>query len=169
MGLIDFIKNAGQQIGLIKDDEPETSQTQTPPSVVSDEERERLRVRKLAAAIVSHIEGLGLAVQDLSVRVDGDVATLSGQVASQELREKILLAAGNVHGIAQVDDRLEVETPEPEATLYTVQSGDTLWKIAAEHLGNGSKYMQIFEANKPLLSDPDKIYPGQVLRIPAAD
>lgn len=125
-------------------------------------------MRHLAAAIVQHVQGLGLEVADLSVRVDGDVATVSGKVASQETREKVVLTAGNVQGIAQVDDRLEVETPEPEATMYTVQSGDTLWKISEEHYGDGSKYTVIFEANKPMLSDPDKIYPGQVLRIPPA-
>lgn len=164
MGLIDFIKNAGQQIGLVKKDEPEAP---AQPEAGA-EEAERNRGRHVAAAIVQHIQGLGLEVDDLSVRVDGDVATVSGKVASQETREKVVLAAGNVQGIAQVDDRLEVETPEPEATMYTVQSGDTLWKISEEHYGDGSKYTVIFEANKPMLSDPDKIYPGQVLRIPPA-
>jgi LysM repeat protein len=167
MGLIDFIKNAGQQIGLVKAEAPEAA-SEEQPAVVSPEEIERLRVRRLGAAIVAHIEKLGLEVDELSVRVDADVATVSGTVASQELREKVILAAGNVQGIAQVDDRLQVEAPEPEATMYTVQSGDTLWKIAEDHYGDGSKYGTIFEANKPLLTDPDKIYPGQVLRIPPA-
>jgi nucleoid-associated protein YgaU len=54
----------------------------------------------------------------------------------------------------------------PEAVFYTVKSGDTLSKIASEHYGSASKYPTIFEANRPMLSDPDKIYPGQVLRIP---
>ncbi|HUE85082.1 MAG TPA: LysM peptidoglycan-binding domain-containing protein [Vicinamibacterales bacterium] len=52
------------------------------------------------------------------------------------------------------------------AKTYTVQPGDTLSKIAKEHLGNANAYMKIFEANKDQLSDPDKIKPGQVLRIP---
>jgi nucleoid-associated protein YgaU len=51
---------------------------------------------------------------------------------------------------------------------YTVKSGDTLSKIAKEHLGDANAYMAIFEANKDQLSDPDKIKPGQVLKIPAA-
>jgi nucleoid-associated protein YgaU len=59
-----------------------------------------------------------------------------------------------------------VERPEPEATFYTVQRGDTLSKIAREHYGNASKYPVIFEANQPMLREPDKIYPGQKLRIP---
>ena len=54
------------------------------------------------------------------------------------------------------------------AATYTVKPGDTLSKIAKEHLGNANAYMKIFEANKDQLSDPDKIKPGQVLKIPAA-
>ena len=53
------------------------------------------------------------------------------------------------------------------STFYTVQSGDTLSKIAKEHYGSANKYMVIFEANRPMLTDPDKIYPGQSLRIPS--
>jgi nucleoid-associated protein YgaU len=53
-------------------------------------------------------------------------------------------------------------------TTYTVQSGDTLSKIAKQHLGDANAYMAIFEANKDQLTDPDKIKPGQVLKIPAA-
>lgn len=55
----------------------------------------------------------------------------------------------------------------PAARTYTVQSGDTLSKIAKEHLGDGNAYMKIFNANKDQLTDPDKIKPGQVLKIPA--
>jgi nucleoid-associated protein YgaU len=53
------------------------------------------------------------------------------------------------------------------ASTYTVKAGDTLSKIAKELLGNASAYTQIFEANRDQLSDPDKIKPGQVLKIPA--
>ena len=101
-----------------------------------------------------------------SVKVAGSTVTVSGKVGSQADRERIVLALGNTEGIAQVDDRLEVEATEPEATFYTVQSGDSLSKIAKEQYGNAMKYPVIFEANKPMLTDPDKIYPGQVLRIP---
>ena len=58
--------------------------------------------------------------------------------------------------------------PEPAATFYTVVSGDSLSKIAKKHYGDASKYPVIFDANRPMLKDPDKIYPGQVLRIPPA-
>ena len=87
--------------------------------------------------------------------------------ASQADREKAVLAAGNVQHVAQVDDQLSVAMPESESRFYTVKSGDTLSKIAKEMYGNANDYNKIFEANKPLLSDPNKIYPGQVLRIPA--
>jgi nucleoid-associated protein YgaU len=50
---------------------------------------------------------------------------------------------------------------------YTVQAGDTLSGIAKQHLGDASKYTKIFEANRDVLSDPDKIKPGQVLKIPS--
>ncbi len=76
----------------------------------------------------------------------------------------MILAVGNVEGVAEVED--EAEGPEPR--FHTVESGDSLWKIAEATLGDGSRYTEIFEANKPMLKDPDKIYPGQVLRIPAA-
>lgn len=55
---------------------------------------------------------------------------------------------------------------QPAAKTYTVQAGDTLSKIAKQHLGNANDYMQIFELNKDQLSDPDKIKPGQVLKLP---
>jgi nucleoid-associated protein YgaU len=162
MGLIDFVKNAGQSI--FGKDEPEAPAA--PTGGPSPEEVERMKNRRKAASLVQFVQGMGFEVDDLSVRVDGHTATISGKVDSQADREKIILAVGNTEGIAQVDDQLEVEVDEPEATYYTVQSGDSLSKIAKEHYGNAMKYPMIFEANKPLLSDPDKIYPGQVLRIP---
>ena len=55
---------------------------------------------------------------------------------------------------------------KPEAVYYTVVSGDTLSKISKVNYGDANKYMVIFEANEPMLTHPDKIYPGQVLRIP---
>ena len=87
---------------------------------------------------------------------------------TQADREKVILVLGNTAGIAQVDDRLEVERKEPEAQFYTVKAGDTLSKIAKQHYGNANKYPTILEANRPMLRNPDQIYPGQVLRIPAA-
>lgn len=85
---------------------------------------------------------------------------------TQSNKEKILLCCGNVAGVEAVQDQLYVPTPEPEAQFYTVVKGDTLSKIAKEFYGNPNAYMKIFEANKPMLTHPDKIYPGQSLRIP---
>lgn len=56
--------------------------------------------------------------------------------------------------------------PAASAKTYTVKAGDTLSKIAKEHLGNANAYMKIFELNKDQLADPDKIKPGQVLHLP---
>ncbi len=107
----------------------------------------------------------GLKVEDLSITFQDSVATVSGQVENQVEREKVILVVGNTQGVAQVDDRIQV-IPESQATFYTVKSGDTLSAIAKTHYGNAMKYPVIFEANRPMLKDPDRIYPGQVLRIP---
>jgi nucleoid-associated protein YgaU len=164
MGLIDFVKSAGEKI-FGGDDEPEV-QNQAQVREYSPEEVRRFHERRSAARLADLVEGLGFEVEDFSVKVEDGVATVSGKASSQEEREKIVLAVGNTAGIGQVADELEVEADEPEATYYTVQSGDSLSKIAKQYYGNAMKYPEIFEANKPMLSDPDKIYPGQVLRIP---
>ena len=164
MGLIDFVKNAGSSI--FGKDEPEPQTAPAEPAGPSAEEIQRLHDRRKGARLVQLIEGLGFEVEGLTVKAEGDTVTLSGKVGSQADRERIVLAVGNTEGTARVDDQLEVEASEPEATFYTVQSGDSLSKIAKHHYGNAMKYPVIFEANKPMLTDPDKIYPGQVLRIP---
>ena len=93
---------------------------------------------------------------------------MSGVAPDQATKEKIVLCCGNVAAVAKVNDMLTVATPaEPESTYREVKSGDTLSKIAKEAYGDANAYMKIFEANKPMLSNPDKIYPGQMLRIPA--
>ena len=93
---------------------------------------------------------------------------LSGRALSTEEAEKIVLAMGNTTGVASVENNLAVDKPGAESKTYEVKKGDTLWKISEEVYGkgNGDEYEAIFEANKPMLSHPDKIYPGQVLRIP---
>ena len=79
------------------------------------------------------------------------------------MKEKIILAVGNVEGIATV----EADHDGDDAPVFhTVVKGDTLSAIARKTLGNANRYAEIFEANKPMLTHPDKIYPGQVLRIP---
>ena len=94
--------------------------------------------------------------------------TVSGVAPDQQTKEKIVLCCGNVTGVAQVSDLLTVATPADESQYYTVVKGDTLSKIAKQYYGNANAYPAIFEANRPMLSNPDRIYPGQLLRIPPA-
>lgn len=109
-----------------------------------------------------------LDADGIEVNVDGDKVTVTGPAASTEQAEKIVLALGNTMGVSAVENKLDVAQPSTEARMYTVKSGDTLWKIAEEMYGKGkgAQYTVIFEANTPMLNHPDKIYPGQVLRIP---
>jgi nucleoid-associated protein YgaU len=152
MGLMDFVANAGAAL--------------FGGSGESDQER--------SAKLENHVRLMRLDVKQLKIDVSGETATVSGQASSQADREKVLLAVGNTKGIAKVEDKLsvaaakaaEAEAPTAEARYYTVVKGDTLSKIAKEFYGDAMKYPAIFEANKPMLEDPDKIYPGQVLRIP---
>lgn len=114
-----------------------------------------------------YIGGLGLNDDgEVDVRFDDGTAYIEGIVPDQETREKIILAVGNVEGVGRVNEELEVVTPEPEAVMHTVVSGDTLWGIAQKVYGDGNRYPEIFEANQPMLTDPDLIFPGQVLRCP---
>ncbi len=110
----------------------------------------------------------GLDLSGVEVKVEGDKVVLSGRALSTAEAEKIVVAMGNTTGVASVENNLAVDKATPESRSYTVQKGDTLWKIAEEMYGkgNGDEYETIFEANKPMLSHPDKIYPGQVLRVP---
>jgi len=151
MGLFSFIKDAGAKIFGGK----------------TSAEKEAEGEAAKAAKIAELIHGLELEITELSVKVDDDKATLKGFASNQAAREKAILAAGNVTGIGSVEDFINVAEEEPEATFYTVKSGDSLSKIAKAVYGDPMKYPEIFEANKPMLSHPDKIYPGQVLRIPS--
>ncbi len=168
MGFFDFIADAGTK--LFGKDEPEN---------------------ELTLPIIKHIENAGIDVSNMKTAFNAGVVTLSGYVPNQEQKEKAVLTAGNVAGVSRVQDNLILGAPpansaEKEQAIeaadaaeqdqpgennwssrtYTVQRGDTLSKIAKQMYGNAMAYPKIFEANKPMLSDPDKIYPGQVLRIP---
>jgi nucleoid-associated protein YgaU len=160
MGLFDFVKDAGERLFGTTPDAPE---------IVDDSAAREAANQAAAVALATQIRHLGFRVDGLQVAYNGGIATVEGTVASQREREIVVLTAGNTRGVAQVDDRLIVEVPEPEATFYTVVSGDTLSGISKAHYGNAMKYMTIFEANTPMLENPDKIYPGQVLRIPALE
>lgn len=119
-----------------------------------------------ASALLAHVQGLGLEFKALTVKISGDTVTISGEAETQEQAEKIALAVGNVEGVEAVDNQMVVAAPAPEARYHTVEKGDSLSKIAKAMYGDAMKYPVIFEANKPMLKDPDLIYPGQVLRIP---
>jgi nucleoid-associated protein YgaU len=166
MGLFSFLKSAGAKLLGKKAEENDvvTTTAAAPNSMDAlNEANEKAKAAALMSAVVSH----GIAVENLDIVVDDDSATVYGQVESTSAKEKVILIVGNTEGIATVDDRLAVVNPEPEATFYTVEKGDSLSKIAKEHYGDMMKYPVIFEANKPMLTSPDLIYPGQVLRIPA--
>ncbi len=152
MGIFDFAKNAGAKL-LGRDD-----------GATAVEERNQEMI--FGNRLLRHVTSLGLEVSDLKIGFDDGVATLQGKARDQGTREKVVLAVGNTEGVARVDDQMTVGAPEPEARMYTVQKGDSLSKIAKEHYGDAMKYPVIFEANKPMLKDPNLIYPGQVLRIP---
>jgi len=160
MGLFDFITGAGKKL-------PDPA-AQPPGSAASDEARAKFNAAR-AAGLAKLVKEHGFDVPNLKVEIDGERVTLSGDVASQEVREKVVLLVGNTWGTGKVDDRLRVTAPPaPAAKLYTVVKGDTLSKIAKEQYGKAGLYTKIFEANRPMLSDPDKIYPGQVRRSPPA-
>ena len=118
--------------------------------------------------IRDRIQRLGLPVQNLELDL-GEHVAVTGTTDTNANREKIILALGNVEGVASVGDMISVTSPEPESTFHEVKKGDTLSKISKTVYGDPMKYNAIFEANQPMLSHPDKIYPGQILRIPPAD
>ena len=119
-----------------------------------------------AERIRAEIDRMGLK-GDIQVRVEGNKVKISGKVPDQATKEKLMAIAGNTRHIDTVDDDgLSTDQPGNAAKWHEVKSGETLSAIAKEHYGDANAYNRIFEANRPMLEDPDKIYPGQVLRIP---
>ena len=157
MGLFSFIKNAGEKLFGKNEEEVAAAAAAN----VSDLNA------KASAAIQSYIEKQNLGLSGLAVAFDGasGKVVLTGSAPSQEAAEKAVLAAGNVTGVSDVDNQLNFPA-EAAAQYHDVVSGDTLSGIAKKYYGDANKYMKIFDANKPMLSDPNKIYPGQKLRIP---
>ena len=131
-------------------------------------ERFRDGVSNISEGIKERITGHKTEVKDLVVEQDGDRIVLKGAAKSRAEAEKAIVAAGNTPGIGAVESHIDIEDEPAQANFYVVKSGDTLSKIAKEFYGDAMKYPAIFEANKPMLSHPDKIYPGQTLRIPTA-
>ncbi len=123
------------------------------------------------AALKAELKELGLTASDVHLTLrGGDTVVIKGQARDQETLEKLVLAVGNIKGIARVELADEpgapASAPAEQPLFHTVKKGETLSAIAKQHLGDANRYREIFEANKPTLSDPDKIYPGQTLRIP---
>jgi len=162
MGLIDFMKDAGEKL-FGKGHAQAATPAQPDPAAIA--------AANSAAgdAILGYVKSQNLSATGLTVTFDGATSTVSvfGVAPDQATREKIVLCCGNVSGVAKVNDMMSVDRSEPESKYYAVVSGDTLSKISKQFYGDANKYMKIFEANKPMLSDPNKIYPGQNLRIPA--
>jgi len=150
MGLFSFIKGVGKKIFGSKEE------------AAPAEEKAVLK----ASALLNYVKALGLPYQTIKIILRGDDVILQGDVENQADSEKIVLAVGNVEGVDTVDNQMTVKAAAPESKYHTVVSGDTLSKIAKVQYGDAMKYPVIFEANKPMLKDPDEIYPGQVLRIP---
>lgn len=193
MGVWDFVKDAGKSLfgGVAEAAEVKPAPGATPAAKPSVDAETQAKV----TALQKEVADLGLTGHDVKLRLSGDTVSVIGKVKDAETAEKLILAIGNVKGIARVNtDELDYPkpaaqpapqadtanaAPAPEAqkpvagaqsqdgaVFYTVKKGDTLSEIAQKTLGKASRYHDIFEANKPMLTHPDKIYPGQVLRIP---
>ncbi len=149
MGLFDFLRGAGRDV-----------KTGNEPAEIK---------QTISTA-------LGDRIANLNVSYTDGTATLFGTAHSYADREKAVLLAGNIKGVEKVDDRLTVsaQTPQQEIAsqqtaqpnFVTIEKGDTLSKIAQQQYGDASRWREIFEANKEVIEDPDKIYPGQTIRVP---
>jgi nucleoid-associated protein YgaU len=163
MSIISFFKDAGEKLFGHKPAEAAA------PDAAALQAQADAANQTAATAITGYINAQGLSVDGLDVAFDGATGsvTVAGETADQVTKEKVVLCCGNVHGVSQVNDMLVVREPADESRYYTVVRGDTLSAISKAMYGNANQYPKIFEANKPMLSHPDKIYPGQLLRIPA--
>ncbi|HVN34272.1 MAG TPA: peptidoglycan-binding protein LysM [Casimicrobiaceae bacterium] len=165
MGMLDFVKEAGEKLfGMGK----AKAAMQDAAAAPADDAKVKAANDAAADAIVEYIKSQNLSATGLTVTFDGAnaTATVYGVAPDQASMEKIVLCCGNVSGVASVSNMMSVDQSAPEAKYYTVVSGDNLSRISKSQYGDPNKYMKIFEANKPMLKDPDKIYPGQMLRIP---
>ena len=166
MGMFSFIKEAGEKLFGHKDVEKAAEAAAADPAA-----QPTLDELNAAAAkgITTYIESQNLGLSGLFVMFDGasGKVTVQGDAPTQEAVEKVTLCCGNVAGVTEVENMLVAAEPADESQYHDVVRGDTLSAIAKTYYGNAGKYPVIFEANKPMLNHPDKIYPGQKLRIPA--
>ncbi len=175
MAFWDFIKDSGKSVL----GPAEAAEAKAP---ADDKAAEQAEIDRKVKALTAEVKALGLDSGDVHLTLRGDVVKVESKGADRETMEKLILAIGNIKGIA----RVEADVPKapgrasssgsaapataPEGddapVFHTVKKGETLSAIAKEYLGNANRYNEIFKANQPMLSDPDKIYPGQTLRIP---
>ena len=191
MGIFDFVRNAGAKVGIGKStDEIAAEEAKAEAAAQAkkmaakrNKTRQRMRAqaaeRRSAAAaekraelkqsveLEQYVRKLGFDIKMLDIRFDDGTAYIDGEAADAATKDRVILAVGNVAEVEKVDEDIKITQDDgSESEMYVVEEGDTLWAIATATLGDGNKYPEIFEANKPMLDDPDKIYPGQVLRIP---
>ncbi|WP_017998280.1 peptidoglycan-binding protein LysM [Paracoccus sp. N5] len=169
MAIWDFVKDAGKSLF---GSEAEAKEAPAQPAGQPAAQAAESDTDRKVAALKAELKTLGLTGKDVHLKLRGDTVVISGQARDQETLEKLILAVGNIKGIAHVElEGASTETPAPagaKPVFHTVQKGETLSAIAQKYLGKAGRYQEIFEANKPMLTDPDKIYPGQTLRIPQA-
>lgn len=151
MGLFDFLKRNTAKVANTVESAAEST-----ADMAAAKENELKRI----------LDNLSLSDSKLDVEFRNGVATVYGESKNAAEKEKAVLTLGGVTGVRKVDDRISLITPEPQESIYEVQSGDSLSKIAKAHYGDPMKYMEIFNANKDILKDPNMIHPGQKLRIP---
>lgn len=194
MGIFDFVRNAGAKVGIGKSTDEIAAEEAAAEKAATDKKaaemaakrnkaRESMRAkaaeRRSAQAAEKYTEAtksfelekyvldMGLKVSNLDVRFDDGTAFINGEAADSATKDRVILAVGNTNGVEKVDEQLTVAADDgSDSEMYVVESGDTLWAIATAAYGDGNRYPEIFEANKPMLKDADEIYPGQVLRIP---
>lgn len=141
MGLLSFAKNIGAKLFKMEADAP--------------------------TAIKKHVEVDNPGISNLEVSMNDGVVELSGTAESQAALEKAVLLAGNVAGVSEVKyDGVSAPAATEEVEYYEIVSGDTLSAIARKYYGNANEYNRIFEANREVIKDPNKIYVGQKIRIP---
>lgn len=190
MGVFDFVRNAGAKIGIGKSTDEIAAEEQAELDAAAAEQaaqrnkkREKIRARaserrsaqnaekraeaRKSVELEKYVRDMGLDMTGLDIRFDDGTAYIDGEAKDAATKERIILAIGNCQGVGQVDESITIAQDDgSESEMYVVEKGDTLWAIATAAYGDGNRYPEIFEANKPMLKDPDEIFPGQVLRIP---
>lgn len=165
MGLFNFLKNVGS--GMLKRKMVKSN---------SANKSEALNRERQEGMLEGFLEGAEIGIQNVDIEIEGEVVKVWGEAETDSDRQRAILMLGNIDGISSIDDRISVvgasteaveeSIPDTTAEIYEVQSGDSLSKIAKSFYGDPMKYKVIFEANYPVIKDPNLIYPGQKIRIP---